>query len=192
MTSPYFIGADIGTQGARIVLIDVKGNVIESAEEDFPLNNQSREEQSPTQWWQACIRCLQKVINEAASVIDVKDIKAISVTSTSGTVIPLDEQNEPLHPAIMYSDKRSAEEGALCRQLALKFNGAGYTGFNSSSGLSKMVWFVNHFPDKAERLHKWIHAADFIIGKLSGNWAITDYTNALKSGYDLQRNEWPE
>ncbi len=26
---------------------------------------------------------------------------------------------------------------------------------------------------------------------LSGKWAITDYTNVLKSGYDLERNEWP-
>lgn len=192
MTAPFFLGIDIGTQGARVVLIDVKGNMIAGAEEDFPLSNQSREEQSPDEWWQACLRSLKKLIDDARTIVDLKDIKAVSVTSTSGTVIPLDAHNEPLHNAIMYSDKRSAGEGALCREMALQSNNSGYTGFNSSSGLSKMVWFVNNFSAKAEKMSKWIHAADYIIGKLSGKWAITDFTNALKSGFDLQRNEWPE
>jgi sugar (pentulose or hexulose) kinase len=191
MTPPFFLGIDVGTQGARAVLIDVKGNVIADSEEDFPLD-QSREEQSPYEWWHACLRSLQKLITSAKPLVNLIHIKAVSVTSTSGTVIPIDEQNEPLHNAIMYSDKRSAAEGALCREKALQFNNIGYTGFNSSSGLSKMVWFVNNFPAEAKRINKWIHAADFITGKLSGSWAVTDYTNSLKSGYDLQRNEWPE
>jgi sugar (pentulose or hexulose) kinase len=192
MTSPFFLGIDIGTQGARVVLIDVTGNVIASAGEEFPLSSQSREEQSPHQWWEACTRSLQKVIGHAKTFVDIRLVRAVSVTSTSGTVIPLDKNNEPLHNAIMYSDQRSAEEGKLCRQIAMEYNKDGYTGFNSSSGLSKMVWFVNNFPGKAAAIHKWVHAADFIIGKLSGQWGITDHTNVLKSGYDLQRNEWPE
>jgi len=192
MTSPYFLGIDIGTQGARVVLIDAKGNLVASAEEEFRLSSESREEQSPAQWWEACVRSLQKVTDQAKVLVDIQLIRAVSVTSTSGTVIPLDKANNPLHNAIMYSDKRSAEEGKLCRQEAVKYNKEGYTGFNSSSGLSKMVWFVNNFPAKAARINKWIHAADFIIGKLSGQWAITDYTNVLKSGYDLEKNQWPE
>lgn len=192
MTAPFFIGIDIGTQGVRIVMIDVTGNVVATAEENFPLSSQSRQEQSPHEWWSACMRCLKKVIQQARAAIDIRDIKAVSVTSTSGTVIPLDRLNEPVHNAIMYSDNRSAEEGVLCRQLAMQFNPSAYTGFNSSSGLSKMVWFGNHFPEKAAQVHKWIHATDFIIGKLSGKWGITDYTNVLKSGYDLQHLLWPE
>ncbi len=191
MTASYFLGIDIGTQGARVVLVDETGNVIAEEEEGFPLSSASREEQSPSDWWQSCLGSLQKLINEAKHHVDLKQVKAVSVTSTSGTVIPLDINNKPLYNAIMYSDKRSDAEGILCRKLALENHNSGYTGFNSSSGLSKMVWFVNHFPDKAGRINKWIHATDYIIGMLSGKWAITDYTNVLKSGYDLERNEWP-
>ena len=192
MTAAYFLGIDIGTQGARVVLIDEKGNMIAEEEERFPLTGESREEQSTSDWWQSCLCSLQKLILKAKDLADLKQIQAISATSTSGTVIPLDIHNKPLHNAIMYSDKRSDAEGILCREMALKYNNSGYTGFNSSSGLSKMVWFVNQFPDKATRIHKWIHATDYIIGMLSGKWAITDFTNVLKSGYDLERNEWPE
>src|ERR1044072_7535097 len=100
MNSPYFIGIDVGTQGARAVLIDVTGEELGSGEQAFPLNNQSREEQSPEQWWQDCLLCLQQVMMQIKSNIKVSDIVAISVTSTSGTIIPLDKNNLPLHNAI--------------------------------------------------------------------------------------------
>ena len=48
----YFIGIDIGTQGARVILLDTAGNVIASEEETFALSEQSREEQSPVEWWE--------------------------------------------------------------------------------------------------------------------------------------------
>lgn len=192
MTPPFFLGIDIGTQGARTVLMDVEGAVVAEAEEAFPLSESWREEQSPQRWWESCLRSLQRLIGDAKTAIDVNGIRALSVTSTSGTLIPLARNNEPLHNAIMYSDGRSSAEGALCREAALQHNPGGYTGFNSSSGLSKMVWFVHHFPDETKRIGKWVHAADYITGKLSGVWGVTEYTNALKSGYDLERDEWPE
>ncbi len=192
MTGPYFIGIDVGTQGARVVLMDSKGNIIATREEAFPLNDQSREEQSPVTWWDVCLRSLKSLADEAGRAVSLGEIKSIAVTSTSGTVIPLDEKMEPVHNALMYSDKRSAAEGKFCREIALQFHNDGYTGFNSSSGLSKILWFVRHFPDKAGRIRKWIHASDYITGRLTGSWGITDYTNALKSGFDLKRREWPD
>jgi sugar (pentulose or hexulose) kinase len=54
-----------------------------------------------------------------------------------------------------------------------------------------MVWFVTEFPEKAQAISKWVHAADFITGMLSGCWGITDVTNVLKSGYDLNEKTWP-
>jgi sugar (pentulose or hexulose) kinase len=191
MKAPYFLGIDIGTQGSRVVLIDVEGNIVGSSEETFPLNNQSREEQSPEGWWQSCLRSLTILFAEVKETIDLKNITAVSVTSTSGTVIPLDTNHIPLHHAIMYSDKRSADAGLLCQEMALRYHPDGYTGFNASSGLSKMVWFVQTYPDKTKKIARWIHAADYIIGMLSNQWGITDYTNALKSGYDLHNKIWP-
>jgi len=191
MKAPYFLGIDIGTQGSRVVLIDVEGNMVGSSEETFPLSNQSREEQSPEGWWQSCLRSLTILFTEVKKNIDLKNITAVSVTSTSGTVIPIDADHIPLHNAIMYSDKRSSEAGALCKEMALRYHPDGYTGFNASSGLSKMVWFVQTYSDKTKKIARWIHAADYITGMLSGQWGITDYTNALKSGYDLRNETWP-
>lgn len=189
--APYFIGIDIGTQGSRVVLINAKGSLIGSEEKIFPLNAASREEQSPIMWWETCYGLLLLLLKKATD-IDVSNIRAIAVTSTSGTVIPMDAAGKPLHNAIMYSDKRSVDQAERCTNAALQYHNKGYTAFNSSSGLAKMVWFVETYPEKARHIARWIHAADFITGMLSHQWGITDYTNAFKSGYDVSSFEWPE
>jgi sugar (pentulose or hexulose) kinase len=191
MKDAYFLGIDVGTQGARIVLLDDSGDRVASAEETFPLSDAWREEQSPEQWWETCLRLLGTVTGSAKGIVDLASVKAVGVTSTSGTVIPLDAMHEPLHNAIMYSDPRSEAEGLRCKAAAVRYHPGGYSGFNASSGLSKMLWFVGQYPSKAARLHRWAHAADYITGKLSGRWGITDYTNALKSGFDVKDKVWP-
>lgn len=187
----YFIGIDVGTQGVRVVMLDEAGATVGSSEKVFPLTPHSREEQSPALWWESAFECLQNLLVSVRKNIDLNAVRAVSVTSTSGTVIPLDEHNNPLHDALMYSDTRPAAEGNYCREIAERVHPEGYTGFNASSGLSKMVWYSNHFTEKAAHIKTWIHATDFIIGKLCGNYSVTDYTNALKSGFDVGTGEWP-
>lgn len=191
MKSPYFIGVDVGTQGARIVLLDVTGEVVAHAEETFELSHASREEQSPDGWWNACFHGIRQITSQIKGLISPDAIQAVAVTSTSGTVIPLDAEHKPLHDAIMYSDQRSVKQAQQCKEAAMKHRPDGYTGFNTSSGLSKMVWYVDNFPERAEHIALWSHAADYITGKLSGVWGITDHTNALKSGYDVDQEFWP-
>jgi sugar (pentulose or hexulose) kinase len=191
MNQSYFIGIDIGTQGARVVMVDDKGRQLGAKEEVFPISNQSREEQDPLLWWSSCKRSLKFLCRELVKEIDLSLVKAIGVTSTSGTIIPVDKSNIPLHPALMYSDGRSKDEAAYCEATAVASGIKGYTAFNASSGLPKMLWFLANYPHKTEAIGRFIHAADFITGQLSGNFEVTDYTNALKSGYDLQTFSWP-
>jgi sugar (pentulose or hexulose) kinase len=191
MNKSYFIGIDIGTQGARVVMLDNAGFQLSAKEEVFPLNENSRLEQSPDIWWEACTRLIPQLISDVKQYIQLDQIKAVAVTSTSGTIIPIDHNFNPLHQAIMYSDPRSADEAFFCKKIAEKEMEYGYTAFNASSGLPKMKWFLNHFPDQSSQLYKFIHAADFITGRLSGEYNVTDHSNAMKSGYDIHEFKWP-
>lgn len=191
MSKAYFIGIDIGTQGARVVLLNERGIQLGAKEEVFLLSEGSREEQSPQQWWECCCRLIPQLIQEVKHEVQLENIKAIAVTSTSGTIIPLNKSFQPLHPAIMYSDPRSAKQAAFCKDIAMQYVKEGYTAFNASSGLPKMRWFMESYPEKVSEIYKFIHAADFITGRLSGEYGITDYTNAMKSGYDLHQFQWP-
>jgi sugar (pentulose or hexulose) kinase len=85
----------------------------------------------------------------------------------------------------MYSDRRA---GGVADEIAAAYPGL---GVNVSWGLPKIVWFERTFPELAARIHAWRHPADFLIGRLTGEWKLTDQTTALKSGFDLVRNAWP-
>lgn len=190
--APIFLGVDIGTQGIRVVAVDRSGNLVGSREEQFELTAQARQEQSPEKWWDVLLRVMGTLAEQLKTAGKLDAIRALSVTSTSGTMIPLDCNYQPLYNAIMYSDKRSDLEVKTCREAASHDKGEGYKNFNTSSGLPKILWFMNHYPEKAEQIKVWAHASDFILGKLSGVWGVTDYTNALKTGYDTTNLCWPD
>ncbi|MGC8805280.1 MAG: FGGY-family carbohydrate kinase, partial [Candidatus Ratteibacteria bacterium] len=187
-----FIGIDIGTQGTRVVCVDENGKVHATSEDAFAQNTSDTPEgwhqQNPEQWWNSTVVCLRKIIPH----IQVKKIRGISVSSTSGTLCFLDKNYQPLIPAIMYNDKRSEKE-AKCLNETLRYltEKMGYQ-FNSSFGLAKILWVKNHTPEIFEKTVRIVHAADYITGKLSGNFGISDYTNVLKSGYDLIEGKWPD
>ena len=191
MLKSFFIGVDIGTQGARVNLVDEKGNLIALGEEKFVLNKEMREEQSTSLWEAAFDVSLRKILAQLPSDFNKDAILSIGVTSTSGTVIPVDQNWNPLHNAIMYSDKRSASQAEKCKVIAEQEK-QNFTAFSFSTGLAKMVWYSEIYPENVNLIHKWIHAADFITGKISGVWGVTDYTNAFKSGYDILNYVWPE
>ncbi|MFY0255182.1 FGGY-family carbohydrate kinase [Chitinophaga sp. 30R24] len=191
MNQAYFIGIDIGTQGARVVLVNQDGHLLGAADRVFEVTARFRVEQDPQEWWDTCLKLLRQVCKEVGAVNDLLLVSAITVTSTSGTVIPLDKDFQPLHGAIMYSDGRSVKEAERCRDVATAFGARGYTAFNTSCGLPKMLWYLNSYPGKKEHIRLFVHAADYITGKLSGNFSTTDYTNVLKSGYDLHQLKWP-
>ncbi|GAB3010536.1 FGGY-family carbohydrate kinase [Niabella terrae] len=191
MDSALFIGIDLGTQGLRVIVLDAAGAIVTSSEQGFPLSAKMREEQDPEDWWRHCLDCLEEIATRLTPA-QRQQITAITVDSTSGTVLPVDQAGQPLHAAIMYSDQRSARQAKKCTEVARNHVKKGFTGFSTSTGLAKMVWYMEQFPEAADKIYKWIHAADFITGKLSGQWGVTDYTNALKSGYDLTALRWPE
>jgi xylulokinase len=191
-----FLGIDIGTQGVRAILAGTGGEVIARAGKKFILQDtglsQGWSEQEPELWWEktkAVISDIRRITKR--NNIDIKELKAIAVTSTSGTIIALDKENNVLHRAIMYNDTRATEEanqlnikgGSLCNKM-------GYA-FSPSFALSKILWIKKNKPDIFLRTRRFAHAADYIVGKITGNFSISDTSNALKTGFDLIDKKWP-
>jgi xylulokinase len=192
------LGVDVGTQGARALLCDAQGIVLARTEVPFtsdinPSLSPGWSEQHPSDWWQAATRSLRRVSDLAKeSGVPPDAIAGLSVTSTSGTVCLVDEAGEPVRPALMYNDGRAlaeAEEaGRVGAELAHKL---GYR-FSPSFALPKLIWLQRHEPARFRRARYLATPTDFIIGRLTGSFGVTDYTNALKTGYDLVDARWPD
>lgn len=191
------IGIDVGTQGARVVACDASGTIEAQAEQPFPLEATAKRtegwiEQDPNHWWAATVDTLRRVVRtlvERGHLVSI--IRGVSVTSTSGTVLAVDKSGAPLGNALMYNDRRAELEAKEVNEVGADLaKKLGYK-FASSFGLPKIVWLRKNDPDRFAAARWFLSPTDFIIGKLTGDFGVTDYTNALKTGYDLIEPRWP-
>lgn len=187
-----FMGIDVGTQGVRCVVADPMGNISAACSVPFEtLNISSHEgwyEQSPADWARAAKAAIRACTDQLPFP---EAITAISIDGTSGTIVPLDESMQPLCNGIMYNDPRAAAQakrvheamGDLEKKLGYKFS----AGFS----LPRILWIHDEAPEIYAKTRLFAHQADYIAGLLCGEYAVSDYSNALKTGYDLIERRWP-
>ena len=180
-----FAGIDLGTTGIRIIVADEHGLVLSVHTENILDSTVQSEdprasEQDPRFWREALLSLLPRGLR----LEEEFELRAICVDSTSGTIIPVDFRGEPLYRAILHNDVRAEEESR-------RINDATGINVKPSFALSKILWIKNNLPELFEKTCMFIHAADFVKGLISGDFATTDFSNAVKTGYDLEAFRWP-
>lgn len=194
----FVIGIDVGTQGARVVACNPQGVAQAQAAEPFASTTLPElparwAEQEPEMWWAAVTTCLRRVIADLHQQgHPSKAISALAVTSTSGTILPIDANGKPLRPAMMYNDSRAQAEAEEVQVAGSELAAALGYRFNASFALAKILWLRHHETKLFETARRFIHAADFIVGRLTGKFEVTNFSDALKTGYDLHNERWPD
>lgn len=194
-----YLGIDISTQGARGLVADEKGNILVSHSVLFrylnitgPLSSMTGPlfEQSPNDWW----NCVKEVISSCTYQlrernIPPEDIVALALDGTSGTILLADKNNNPIRNAILYNDSRSSVQADFLNDNFPEiYEKLGYK-FNFSFALPKIMWLYEntHYFENAKKI---LHQADYVLGKLCGVFGVTDYSNALKTGYDILNKQY--
>ena len=182
----------MGTGGVRAALCTLDGLCVASASgsiagaevENLP---PGWHEQSPGSWWRAAANCVRTLTGR----VNPADIAALSIDSTSGTVLFLDASGRPLRPAIMYNDGRAADQAKHANAAATDFIARHGFQFGSSFALAKVLWVKENEPKVFEKAAIVCHPADYLAGRIRGDFRITDTSNALKMGCDLFDGTWP-
>lgn len=171
-----YLGLDFGTSGARACVLDEDGAIVHQDRAAYP----APEKQTPQDWREALLALLRRLPAPIAA-----HLHGIAIAATSATVLLCDDDLEPVSPALLYSDNRAQEE---VRQLE-QFAPPGHTVCSATSGLAKFLWLAR----RADTTHAayFLHQADWLTALLTGAGGITDYHNALKTGYDAERLCWP-
>lgn len=144
-----------------------------------PHRDNGKAEQTAAVWWQAVRETIKTLLTD----IPAGSIKALAVDGTSGTLLLADELGAPLGPALMYNDARSQAEAKRIAAIAPQESAA----HGSTSALAKLL----HLNPGTEACYA-LHQADWIVGKLTGSWGISDENNCLKLGFDAMHKCWPD
>ena len=195
MDKDVFVGIDLGTGGVRVLAVDASGRVVAAHSVAFPPSApvDGRHEQDPESWWTAACRACRELVAELSRCgVDLQRLAAVAVDGTSGTIVLLDAAGAPVTPGLMYNDARSTVEAAQLNELAADFCGRLGYRFNASFALAKIEWLRCNEPDRFRAARHIVHQADFVAGRLSECLGVSDYSNALKTGYDLLEEVWPD
>jgi len=198
--SLVFIGFDVGTRGVRALAATESGEPLSEATAAFAAPDAmaragpaGHHEQSPRVWWEAVCRAARALVADLeAYAVGREAFEGMAVDGTSGTLVALDARGRPLRPAMMYNDPRGAEQAEGLNTAAGDFCGKLGYRFSSSFALAKIAWLRAHEPATFAATARFAHQADYVVGRLTGRPGVTDYSNALKTGYDLVEERWPD
>lgn len=170
-----FLGFDFGTSGARACAIDVNRVVVHENQTAY------RNATAPLDWREALYSLLKQLPETVAA-----KLQGIAIVATSATVLLCDEELAPISHALIYSDNSAKDEARQIKEFAP----SGHIAGTATSGLAKFLWLTRR-ADIANAAH-FMHQSDWLASMLTGAGGITDYHNALKTGYDVENLCWPD
>lgn len=195
----YVIGVDIGTQSTKALLVDGDGTIIAKHSVGYQPDTPKLlwAEQWPLVWFDAVLECIARCVEQAREQgIEASAIRAVCVSSLyGGSGIPVDNDIKPLHPCLIWMDRRATaqvdqvrESVDLERLYAITGNGV-----DSYYGFTKMLWLRDNRPDVWAATRYFLPPNAYVIYLLTGEIAV-DHSSAGNIGgvYDVGRRDWSD
>lgn len=161
------LGIDIGTQGVKGALVNGQGKIMAEhyIEHGSIYPKPGWAEQDMLQnWWKNPATVIRALLQKDG--IRAEQVKAVFPSGLHPNFGPTDDQGQPLSNAILYSDNRAIEElEEINRKQGLKLTCEELT--------PKLLWFMRHQPEFANRMSKFFDAVHYLVYNLTGEY-ITD------------------
>ncbi|WP_420797970.1 glycerol kinase GlpK [Hyphococcus flavus] len=198
--APFILAIDQGTTSSRAIVFDQAGRIVASAQEEFPQHypHDGWVEHDPEDIWNTTLSTARAAFAEAEKS---GEVGAIGVTNQRETTILWDRTTSaPIHNAIVWQDRRTADVCAALREEGLEPHVAARTGLllDPYFSATKAAWILDNVEGARERAEKSELAFGtvdaFLIWRLTGGKVhATDATNASRTSlYNIRDNRWDE
>ena len=199
MPADHILAIDQGTTSTRAILFDARGQPVASAQREIGQHypRPGWVEHDPDEIWQSVLTTCRDAI--ASSGVDLMRIGGIGITNQRETAVLWDRTTgEPIHRAIVWQDRRTAE---VCARLKADGNEAmvaAKTGLllDPYFSATKIAWMLDNVAGARERAESGQLAFgtidSFLLWRLTGGEVhSTDITNAGRTMlYDIREQRW--
>ncbi|WP_033307210.1 xylulokinase [Streptomyces iakyrus] len=177
---PLVVGVDSSTQSTKALVVDAStGRVVASGQAPHSVSSGAGRETDPRQWWDALCEALRQCGDAA------HEAAAVSVGGQQHGLVTLDGQGEPVRPALLWNDVRSAPQA---RRLTEELGGAKFWADRTGSvpaasfTVTKWAWLAEHEPE-AVRATKAVRLPhDYLTERLTGQ-GTTDRGDVSGTGW---------
>lgn len=194
------LALDQGTTSSRALVFDHEGAILAMAQREFRqfFPQAGWVEHDPNEIWQTQFETAREALAKAG--LGAGDIDGIGITNQRETTVVWDRSTgEPIHPAIVWQDRRTA---GFCETLKAAGHGP---EVQQRTGLvidayfsgSKVRWLLDHVPGaraRAERGELAFGTIDsWLVWKLTeGRQHVIDPSNASRTMLFNLRGHWDE
>lgn len=190
----YLIGIDIGTSSTKTVLFNLKGDIVASADEEYPLYQPQNgyAEQEPDDWWRATVNTLKLVMEKSG--VPKESVVGIGLSGQMHGLVMLGSKGELLRSSIIWCDQRTAKECEEIAELVGKSRLIEITANPALTGFtaSKILWVRNNQPDLYEKCRHILLPKDYIRYKLTGEFATEVSDASGMQLLDVPKREWSD
>ncbi|MEU0225351.1 xylulokinase [Streptomyces sp. NPDC006284] len=177
---PLVVGVDTSTQSTKALVVDAAtGQVVASGQAPHTVSSGAGRESDPRQWWEALREALHQCGDAA------REAAAVSVGGQQHGLVTLDAQGDPVRPALLWNDVRSAPQARrLIDELGGPRTWAERTGSvpSASFTVTKWAWLAEHEPEAARAVRAVRLPHDYLTERLTGE-GTTDRGDASGTGW---------
>ncbi len=173
----YYIGIDLGTSSMKLLLMDGKGEILNTVTREYPLEfpQPGWSQQAPADWKQALLVGVPQLLRG----FDPAKVAGIGCGGQMHGLVVLDAQNQVIRPAILWNDGRTADQVDYLNQVIGKDKLSAWTANIAFAGFTapKILWMREQEPENFARIAKIMLPKDYINYILTGVHAC-DYSDA--------------
>jgi xylulokinase len=177
--APFVAGVDCSTQGTKVVIVDPDdGTIVAEGRSPHVVSGEGgARETDPREWWTALGRAL-------AQTGRASDVGAIAVGGQQHGLVVLDASGEPLRPAPLWNDTRSAPDAVRLTGHLGASEWADRTGLRpvASFTVTKWAWLRRVEPATADATAAVRLPHDYLTERLAGR-GVTDRGDASGTGW---------
>ncbi len=198
---PYLLAFDQGTTSSRVILFDQHGRSVAQAQKEFRqyFPDDGWVEHDATEIWRDSLALARQLLKQQS--VAAAEVAAIGITNQRETTVLWDRQTgEPLAPAIVWQDRRTADYCAALKAAGHEHDVVAKTGLllDPYFSATKLRWLLNQTPGaraRAERGELAFGTIDsWLLWHLTGGKVhATDATNASRTLlFNIHSQQWDE
>ena len=190
MSGDLVIGVDVGSQGTCAQLIDQSGKLLGASyvAHDLSYPRAGWAEQDPRQWVAALASALREVTRE----IRAERVDAIAFASQLDGLVAVDDDCEPVYPAMIWMDRRADAEcvEAATRIAPSRLREISGCNLDASHVAAKIAWLGTHEAEAREGCRTYRLRGAYVALMASGVLAIDPSNASSTMLLDVRTRAW--
>lgn len=188
----YYIGIDLGTSAAKLLLVEGNGRILNMVTREYPLEfpQPGWSQQNPEDWIQAVLGGIPQLLQG----FDGSQVAGIGCGGQMHGLVVLDDEDRVIRPAILWNDGRTASQVDWLNHEVGKEKLSAWTANIAFAGFTapKLLWLREQEPENFSRIAKIMLPKDYVNYVLTGVHCC-DYSDA--SGMlllDVKNKRWSQ